>query len=224
MSHRQLLFSILVLVFSANFGRAQFISFGGGGMIARDLKDDTTASGAIIPVISFGPPPNLAVRGTDRADFSSGPIMTIDAGTGLLPFLTGGLHYSYARPDLALKRGDAFGSSAQVDLGAHTLTFDTRFRTPHYAGYRLFGQLGAGFTRFSLAVKEAVEVPFPGGAPDKTLSPVLTYGGGVERSISPLLHLKLEVRDYLTGVSDQLYRPRGASHRIAITAGIVIGR
>ena len=158
------------------------------------------------------------------ADFTKSGILAVDAGIGFFPFLSGGLHYSFARPELFLRRGDAFGSSARVDLSAHTLTFDGRFRTPQVAGFRLYALAGAGFTRFTLDVKQTVEVPFPRGAPDTVLAPVGTFGGGIERSVAPFVHLKLEVRDYVTPISSQFFAPGGAWHRVSAIGGIVLGR
>jgi opacity protein-like surface antigen len=124
---------------------------------------------------------------------------------------------------MRIQRGDAFGSSAEVELSAHTVTFDTHVRTPSAFSFRLYGLAGAGVTRFGVDVKREVEIPFPGGAPDNITSFVFTYGGGVERHLHQLVHLRLEVRDYLTPVSKQLYEPGGTWHRLAVIGGITIG-
>ncbi|MBI4458460.1 MAG: hypothetical protein HY648_00200, partial [Acidobacteria bacterium] len=131
---------IIVWACFALAARAQYLAIGGGGVFSEDLR--SSGSGTF---------------GQDQANFSKSGMLAVDAGIGFLPFITGGFHYSYARPELELRRGDAFGSSARVDLTAHTLTFDARLRTPHYADFRLYGLLGAGFSRFSLAVRQAVE-------------------------------------------------------------------
>ncbi|MBI4463405.1 MAG: hypothetical protein HY647_01765, partial [Acidobacteria bacterium] len=162
----------------------QYLAIGGGGVFSQDLSSESQA---------------------DRANFTASSLLAVDAGVGFFPLLSAGLHYSYARPELSLVRGDAFGSSALVNLRAHTLTFDARLRTPEIIGYHLYGLLGGGFSRFTLDVKRQVEVPFPGGAPDDALSPVFTYGGGIEKSVAPLVRLKFEVRDYVTGVSATLF-------------------
>ena len=203
------LFAVCWLAGSAPPARAQFIAVGGGGLLPQNLSAPATAG---------------RVGGPASADFSRSGILAVDAGIGFFPFLTGGLHYSFSRPELFLRRGDAFGSSARVDLGAHTITFDGRFRTPQVAGFRLYALAGVGFTRFHLNVKQAVEVPFPRGAPDNVLTPVGTFGGGIERSIAPFLHLKLEARDYVTPISEQFFRPGGVWHRVAVIGGIVLGR
>jgi len=199
----------LFLLWFAPLAHAQYIAVGGGGLFPRDLSS-AQADGA--------------VGGPARAEFSNTGILAVDAGFGFLPFLAAGLHYSYARPELFLRRGDAFGSSARMDLGAHTLTFEGRLRTPEIAGFRLYGLAGVGFTRFALDVKQAVEIPFPGGAPDNVHSAVFAVGGGIEKSVAPLVHLKLEARDYITPISEQFFRPGGTWHRTAIIGGIVLGR
>ena len=203
------LLAVCWLAGSAPRAHTQFIAVGGGGLLPQNLS---------------APPPAGRVGGPAGADFSRSGILAVDAGIGFFPFLTGGLHYSFSRPELFLRRGDAFGSSARVDLGAHTIAFDGRFRTPQVAGFRLYALAGVGFTRFHLNVKQAVEVPFPRGAPDNVLTPVGTFGGGIERSIAPFLHLKLEARDYVTPISEQFFRPGGVWHRVAVIGGIVLGR
>ncbi len=184
---------------------AQFVSVSGGGVVTQDR----TASAGL---------------GTARADFSSSPIVAADAGLPIFPLVTGGVHYSYSRPGLSLFRGDAFGSRAEVGLQANTLTFDARVHTPQFSGWRLYGLAGVGFTRFTLDVNQQVESPFPSGAPNSVTSPVFTYGGGLERKVVPLVRLKLEVRDYLTGLSNRFFTPGGTFHRTAVLGGVVFGR
>jgi hypothetical protein len=164
------------------------------------------------------------VGGPALSDFGRSGLLAVDAGIGFLPFLGANLDYSYSSPSLVLRRGDAFGSSAVTDLGAHTLTFDARLHTPHFAGFRFYGLVGGGFTRFSVNLKQLVEVPFPGGDPDNVISPVFTVGGGIEKSVAPLVHLKLEARDYVTPISRDFFQPGGAWHRFAVIGGIVLGR
>ena len=199
---------ILVVAVSVSAARAQYIAFGAGGLFPQDQSGDAAGG----------------VGGPALSEFGNSGLLAVDAGIGFLPFLGAGLHYSYSSPSLLLRRGDAFGSSAITDLGAHTLTFDARLHTPHFAGFRLYGLVGGGFTRFSVDVKQVVEVPFPGGDPDKVISPVFTVGGGIEKSVAPLVHLKFEARDYVTPISKNFYAPGGAWHRVAVMGGIVFGR
>lgn len=189
--------------------RAQFISVAGGGVFPQDR--------------SAAPPPGQ-VGGPAISDFRRAGIITADAGAGIFPFVTAGVHYSYARPQLFLRRGDAFGSSADVDLKAHTVTFDTRVRTPQAFGFRAYGLAGGGITRFNLDPRRQVEVPFPGGAPSSVTSGVFTFGGGVEQSVLPYVRLKVEVRDYLGAIPKALFQPGGTWHRVAVVGGLTLGR
>lgn len=198
----------LLLTVFAPTARAQYIAFGAGGLFPQDQSGS----------------PAGGIGGLATSTFGNSGLLAVDAGIGFLPFLGAGLHYSYSSPQLVLRRGDAFGSSAVTDLGSHTLTFDARLHTPHFAGFRLYGLVGGGFTRFTLNVKQTVETPFPGGAPDNVLSPVFTMGGGIEKSVAPLVHLKLELRDYVTPISRDFFQPGGAWHRVAVIGGIVLGR
>jgi len=193
---------VMLLTLAAN---AQFVSVSGGGVVTQGHTSSTTL-------------------GTARADFDRSAIVAVDAGLPIFPFVTGGVHYSYSRPELSLFRGDAFGSRATVRLQANTLAFEARVHTPQFSGWRLYGLAGVGLTRFGLDVKQQVEVPFPGGAPNSVTSPVFTYGGGVERKVLPLVRLKLEVRDYVTGLSERFFTSGGTFHRTAVLGGVVFGR
>ncbi|MBI4442393.1 MAG: hypothetical protein HY649_03335 [Acidobacteria bacterium] len=189
--------------------RAQFISIGGGELFSQDLRSEAQ--------------PGL-VGGPARSEFDRSGLLAVDVGFPVLPFLGAGLHYSYSRPALFLQRGDAFGSSAQLQLRSHTLTFDARLRTPQAFGVRLYALAGIGLSRFNLDVQQLVEVPFPGNTPEGILSPVFAFGGGVEKTIFPMIRVKLEVRDYVTPISEDLFRPGGGWHRVAVIGGIVLGR
>ncbi len=200
---------MLFLLFLALPARAQFVSVAGGALFPQD-RSAAAVQGR--------------VGGPALANFNRPSIITADAGAGLLPFLSAGVHYSFSEPRLSLSRGDSFGSRADVDLKAHTVTLDARLRTPQAFGFRAFGLLGGGFTRFNLNVRNQVEVPFPGGAPSSITTPVFTYGGGVEQSVLPYVRLKFEVRDYVAPISERFFQPGGAWHRVAIVGGITLGR
>ncbi len=198
----------LLIAGSTSVSHAQYIAIGVGG----SFPQDQIAAG----IGSVGEPA--------RSDFGNSGLLAFDAGIGFLPFLGAGLHYSYSSPELVLRRGDAFSSAAISDLGAHTLTFDSRLRLPEVGGFRLYGLAGGGFTRFTVNLKQIVEVPFPRGDPDNVISPVFSIGAGIERSIGPLVRLKFEVRDYVTPISRDFFEPGGTWHRMAFIGGIVLGR
>jgi len=204
------LFLLLLLCFSfVRAADAQFVSVGAGVLRPQGLSAPS-ASGIVGSVAS--------------ADFTNPNILTVDAGIGFLPLLGGALHYSFSRPELTLRRGDAFGSSARVNLDAHTLTFDARPRSPSAAGFRVYGFAGAGFTRFTITVKNQVEIPFPRGFPSSITAPVGDFGGGIEKKFAPFVAGKFEVRDYVTPISSTFFSPGGAWHRVAVIGGIVVGR
>lgn len=204
----QVLFPTLLFFWIAPLAQGQFLGVGGGGLLPQDLTGENAAE---------------AVSRPPRSEFSNGGIFTLDAGLRRFRYGTAGFHYSFSSTGLHLERGDAFGSSAEIGLTAHTITADLRARAPSAYRFRFFGLAGAGLTRFGLEVKRAVEVPFPGGAPAGFTSFVFTYGAGVERHLHQLLHLRLEARDYLTPVSEQLFRPGGLWHRVVIIGGFTLG-
>jgi hypothetical protein len=195
-------FFLLLFLFSfSSSARAQFIGFTGGASLPRDLGGASA----------------------ERSEFSRRGYFAVDFGMRAFPLVNMGVHFSSTGTDAQLRRGDALGSGANVDLSAKTVTFDTRLRSPFVSSFRFFGLAGAGVTRFGLDVQQAVENPFPAGAPGGITSFVFTYGGGVERHLHQLVHLRFEVRDYVSPVSTQLFRPGGLWHRVAVSGGITIG-
>lgn len=200
--------AVLLIAGSTSAANAQYIALGAGGLFPQDQV------GA-----GFGNTVRSAL-----SEFGNSGLLAVDVGVGFLPFLGAGLHYSYSSPELVLRRGDAFGSSAVSDLGAHTLTLEANLRTPEIIGFRLYGLAGGGLTSFTVNLKQIVEVPFPRGDPDNVVSPVLSIGVGIERSLGQLVGLKFEVRDYVTPISKDFFEPGGTWHRMAFIGGIVLGR
>lgn len=203
-------FVFLALLFlAASAAHAQFLGIAGGRNLPLDLGRGSQGGSQ------------------ERSEFPHGGYFSLDVGMRAFPFVTMGVHYSSAGSDLRLNRGDsrgdAFGPRADVHVSAKTVTFDTRLRSPFVSRFRFFGLAGAGVTRFGLDVNREVENPFPDGVPGGVTSFVFTYGGGVERHLRQLLHLRFEVRDYVSPVSTQLYRPGGLWHRVAVIGGITIG-
>ena len=202
------LFSLLLLIFSVTpIAQAQFFGIGGGRLLPRDLGKGTIGASAVSP----------------HSEFRGGGLFALDVGFRRFPYGTLGVHYSSASTDLLLQRGDASGSSAEAEVRLHTVTFDTRLRSPFVSGFRFFGLAGAGITRFGLDVRREVGTPFPGGAPGGMTAFVFTYGGGVERHLHQLVHLRVEVRDYRSPIPTQLFRPGGLGGRVAVIGGITIG-
>lgn len=201
-------FSLLFLVWGIiPAAQAQFLGIGGGRLLARDLGRGATGGAAASP----------------RSEFHGGGLFALDVGFRRFPYGILGMHYSFARADLSLDRGDALGSSAEAKVRTHTVTFDTRLRTPFVSSFRFFGLAGAGVMRLGLDVKRGVETPFPGGAPGGFTAFVFTYGGGVERHLHQLVHLRVEVRDYRSPIPTELFRPGGLWGRAAVIGGITIG-
>ncbi|MBI2816700.1 MAG: hypothetical protein HYX72_07155 [Acidobacteria bacterium] len=200
---------ILTSVLFASAASAQFVAVSGGGLLPQDLSASAPAG---------------IIGGITRAGFSNASIVAVDGGVGFLPFIGIGVHYSHSTPELDLRRGDAFGSRALVDLESHTVTFDARLNTPRFFGFRAYGFGGVGLSRFSVDVKSQVEVPFPRGVPETLTAPVGTFGGGIEKRVLPFISTKFEVRDYLTPIPSSIYAPAGLWHRVAVLGGVVLGR
>jgi hypothetical protein len=143
-------------------------------------------------------------------DFGTSWMVAADGGIPVFPFLAVAAHYSFAQPD------DVFSSasrSTNLQLNQHNFALEGRVHTPALKGWRLYGLAGPGFSYFKLAALGTSET-----------KPMFTFGGGIERGVFPLVRLKLEVRDYVTGGLSSLIMPSGAWHRTALLAGVEIGR
>lgn len=202
MSAKQMLAALVAVVVWPLAGQTQYLAIGAGGVLSQ----------------------SLAGSGSERADFDRTGIFTVEGGASVLPLLGVQIHYSYSKPGMFLRRADAFGSSARLNLGIHTLTFDGRLHTPEIAGFRLYGLLGGGFSRINLTVAQQIEVPFPSGAPKDLRAAVGAFGAGVEKSFAPFLRWKFEVRDDVSPVPKTFLPSGGAWHRTQIVSGMVIGR
>ncbi len=187
---------------------AQSISVAGGGVFSQDMKANASATG-VSPTVS---------------DFSKTSIVTGDLGLDFIPIFGTNIHYSFARPELFLRRGDAFDSSALLDVGTHTITFDGQVRSGERGGFRVYGFAGGGVSRSNLSIRQVVENPFASQPPDSVTYPVFTFGGGVTQRLAPLVRLKFEVRDYVAPIPSRFFIPGGIWHRIAVVGGIRIGR
>jgi hypothetical protein len=201
MSSQQILAVLLAVALWPVAGQSQYIAIGGGGVLSQTLTG----------------------TGPERAAFDRTGIFTLEGGAWFLPLIGAQIHYSYSNPEMFLQRADAFGSSARLSLGIHTITFDGRLHTPEIAGFRLYGLLGGGFSRINLTVKEQLETPFPSGAPSDLRAPVGAFGAGLEKSFAPFLRWKIEVRDDVHPIPKTFLPSGGAWHRTQIVSGIVIG-
>lgn len=189
-------------LFAALSTEAQYIAVGGGVVSSEDRTE---------PAFS--------------TNFKRSGLIAVDAGASVFPFLTAGVHYSFTKPEVLFRRADSFGSSAFLNVGTHTFTFDARLRTPTIAGWRLYGLAGAGMARYNPEIEQEVETPFPPGTrPESETRPVFTFGGGVERSIFPLVRLKFEARDYVSSSLGRLLGREETWHRVAFIGGVVIGK
>jgi hypothetical protein len=81
----------------------------------------------------------------------------------VLLFLTAGVHYSYARPELNLTRGDALNSSARIEPTENTVDFEGHLHIPHVHNWRAYGLAGAGILRITPTVEVQSHNPFPDG-------------------------------------------------------------
>jgi hypothetical protein len=198
---------VLGVILAVGQARGQYVSVGAGFVLPPDLSA----------------PPIGSSLSSVTANFSKSGMVTLDAGVPVLPFLTTGVHYSFARSELNMTLGDIVNSSARLQLNENTLAVEARLHTPRLLKWRAYGLAGVGMTRYSPTIESKTANAFPTGATSVT-APVFTVGGGVERRLKSLLGAKAELRDYISGISSQFYQPGGTMQRVAVTVGLVIGK
>jgi hypothetical protein len=201
---------VAAMVLCGTSAQAQYLGIG----LGRSFGDDLGAAAGGVP----------GALNPLSAGIREGNTLVLEAGANYLRFLRTGIHYNYSRPEGFLRRGDAFGSRAELQLRAHTLTFDLGLRTPQWSGFRLYGAGGLGAGRFNVEVTQQVETPFPGGPPDNVVVPVIAYGVGVEHEFLPGVRWKAEVRNERTSAPEDFFRPGGHWNRVLVSGGIVLGR
>ncbi|MSO20682.1 MAG: hypothetical protein EXQ56_09520 [Acidobacteria bacterium] len=195
----------------AAVGHAQYFGVG----LGRSFGDDLSAAATAVP--SALDPFSAGIR--------KGNVLTLEGGGDFLRVMRAGVHYGYSRPEGFLSRGDAFGSSADLELTAHTLTFDLGLHTPQAKGFRLFGVVGGGVGNFKVVeVVRQVENPFPSGPPDQIVVPVVALGGGIEHQFLAGVRWKVEVRDEYTRAPEDFFQPGGSWHRILLSVGLTFGK
>src|SRR5215212_9162952 len=116
---RQILIAVTAVFFlQVSSARAQYFGIG----LGRTFGDDLAAAVSSVP----------GALNPLSAGIREGNTLVLEGGANYLRFLRTGLHYNYSRPEGFLRLGDVLGSSANLQLRAHTLTVDIGVRSPEF--------------------------------------------------------------------------------------------
>ena len=113
---------VAAMVLCGTSAQAQYLGIG----LGRSFGDDLGAAAGGVP----------GALNPLSAGIREGNTLVLEAGANYLRFLRTGIHYNYSRPEGFLRRGDAFGSRAELQLRAMAAGLTPDFYTPEGAARR----------------------------------------------------------------------------------------
>lgn len=140
-----------------------------------------------------------------RDGFRTNLRFTLNTGT----FVGHEINYAYSRPKLEVD-GEKIGMPSH-QYGYNFLFYPVPIDLP----VRPFFTAGGGFTSY---YPPGTSV-FNGNGISK---PTVNYGAGVKIKVSPIFHVRVDVRDYINGKPLDLFNQKGLLHTIEASAGLGI--
>src|SRR5689334_11711169 len=187
-------FAALVVLAPAGFAQKWEV----GGVTGGGFNNNLTVSNAI---------------GNATTGFANGLAFGAVLGQNLYPQISGEMHYTYRFGDL--KVASASDSATFKGL-SHTFHYDILVHSrPPRSRVRPFAAAGGGFRVFRGVGTESPYQPLGNFAlltKTQQWLPMVTFGGGIEYAISPRVHLRVEVRDYLTSFPTKVIAPAPGAH------------
>ncbi len=170
-----------------------------------------------------------APAGTATTGFSPGYAWGALAGHNSHRFVGGEIRYVFRRSDL---RVESAGQKVTMRGHAHLVHYDLLFHGAQpQAPARPFVAVGGGARIFRGTGLERAVQPlsqFVLLTRTRQTLPVLSVGGGVKVRVSPRVHFRFEIRDYISPSPDKLLTPapgaeiRGWLHDIVPMAGLAL--
>jgi len=167
--------------------------------------------------------------GSGKAGFKSGLAAGAVAGNDLYERLSGELHYLYRVSNLKVTGG---GQQADFSGEAHLIHYDLLYHAADRdARVRPFLAGGGGIKVYRGTGGEHASQPastFALLTRTQELKPLVSAGGGVKVALSESLHLRLEIRDYITPFPKEVVAPapgariKGWLHDFVPTVGISV--
>jgi hypothetical protein len=149
--------------------------------------------------------------GKASAGLRPGPLFGIVAGNHVRSWLSGEARYMYRQNDLRLSSG---GTEARLDAESHTLHYDFLFSAGKRGRVQPFVAAGAGIRFFRGTGQNFRAQPlnrFATLTHTSEICPLISLGGGLRIPVSSLLSVRVEVRDYMTPLPEEVIAPaRGA--------------
>lgn len=167
--------------------------------------------------------------GSGKAGFKYGLAAGAVAGNDMYERLSGEMHYLYRVSDLKVTGG---GQEAYFSGEAHLIHYDLVYHSADRdAKVRPFLAGGGGIKVYRGTGNERAFQPASTYAlltRTQELKPLVSAGGGVKVALTETLHLRLEIRDYITPFPKEVVAPapgariKGWLHDFVPTAGIAV--
>ena len=167
--------------------------------------------------------------GSGKAGFKYGLTAGAVAGNDLYERLSGEMHYLYRVSDLKVTGG---GQEAEFSGEAHLVHYDLLYHAADRdARIRPFVAGGGGIKVYRGTGGEHAFQPASSFAlltRTQELKPLVSAGGGVKVALTESLHLRVEIRDYITPFPKEVVAPapgariKGWLHDFVPTAGISV--
>jgi hypothetical protein len=150
--------------------------------------------------------------GSATAGFQSGVVGGAFFGQNLYSHLSGEIRYEFFQSDLKISAG---GTTATFSGMAHAVHYDLLVHTARKnSPVQLFAAFGGGMKIFE---GTGAQTPYQAtqlyGYMTQTheVKPMGSVGGGFTSRLSPRLHLRIEVRDFITPFPSKVITPPSSS-------------
>ena len=167
--------------------------------------------------------------GSGNAGFKYGLTAGAVAGNDLYDRISGEMHYLYRVSNLKATGG---GQQADSSGEAHLIHYDVLYHTADRdAKVRPFLAGGGGLKVYRGTGNERAGQPagtFALLTRTQELKPLVSAGGGVKVALTDTLHLRLEIRDYITPFPKEVVAPapgariKGWLHDFVPTVGVSV--
>lgn len=174
-----------------------------GSAFGQQWEFGGVGGGAFLNTVSVNSP-----TGSATAGFAQGGTFGVFLGQNIGPHIAGEIRYEYMQSNLQLKSG---GTTATFAGQAHALHYDLLLHTNKKGSpVQFFVAVGGGMKLFRGTGKEAAFQPLSQyGYFTKTqaVKPMADFGGGMDFAIAKHVHLRTEVRDFVTAFPTQVLTP-----------------
>ena len=203
--------------------RRTFLTFFALGLVAAAQQWEIGGAAG------FGVYRNLGVTNgslSGTAGFKPGPLFSVVAGHRPFKLLSGEFRYTFRDSDIKIESGS---DKVSFRGDAHAFHYDLLLHPSGESKIRPFVAFGGGLKVFRGNEPERAGQPLQqlaGFREVNEIKPLLSLGGGVSYSLSRLLRLRVDARDYITPFPKSVIEPNprarlnGRLHDFIVMVGV----